>query len=61
MTTQEQTAKTPAEQDALTVLVDWRKHDKAALGDKRSRDAQRSEYYARNNLRNAADKLEGER
>lgn len=51
--------KTPDEykREALTQLVQWRGADRRAVADKTDRDAQRAEYKARNNLRDASDKL----
>lgn len=45
------------EATALRKLGVWRQKDRESLADKRSRDAQRAEYAARNELRGAADKL----
>lgn len=59
MIAQQQDEKTPDEKAALSILVDWRETDRAALANKRSRDAQRLEYRRRNDLRAAADKLPG--
>lgn len=53
------TSKADIEQKAISKLVTWRRKDRAALADKRSRDAQRGEYSARGELRQVADQLDG--
>jgi len=47
------------EATALRKIQNWRQKDRAHLADKRDRDAQRAEYAARNELRGAADNLDG--
>lgn len=47
------------EATALRKLSVWRKRDRDHLADKSDRDAQRAEYRARQDLRGAADKLDG--
>lgn len=49
---------TPVEK-AVRTLVDWRHKDRAHVANKSDRDAARAEYRARQNLRGAADQLEG--
>jgi hypothetical protein len=44
---------------ALVAVVNWRAADKVAFTNKADRDAQRTEYRERNNLRAAADDLTG--
>lgn len=58
--TQDQQPVTPVQETALRTLVTWRKSDKEAIAHKQDRDAQRAEYRNRVQLRNVADKLEGE-
>ena len=57
--TQEKPAADDAKERALVAVVNWRVADKAALANKRDRDAVRIEYLQRNNLRHAADQLKG--
>jgi len=45
------------EATALRKLGNWRDKDRDHLADKRSRDKQRAEFAARQELRGAADKL----
>ncbi len=47
------------EATALRKLGVWRQRDREHLADKADRDAQRAEYRARQELRGAADKING--
>ena len=46
------------EATALRKLGTWRQKDRDHLADKASRDKQRAEYHARQELRGAADNLD---
>jgi len=50
---------TEASERVLVAVKNWRESDREAVADKSNRKVQNREYFERNNLRDAADKLEG--
>lgn len=50
-----------SEKQALKAIVKWRGKDRAAFTNKQNRAAQHAEYIARDDLREAADQIGGDK